>query len=102
MEAGPALFAEFASVIPDTKPHLKGFFFDDLGNVWVIRSAQGKHGSGEGTLPVDVHDPTGTLVATARVVLEAEPRPRIRNGRMATVTSDELGVESVAIYRVPR
>ncbi len=98
--AGPEVFAEFTSLIPDTKPYLQGFFLDDEENVWIIRS--GPNTAGDDTLAMDVYDPSGRLVGFARAALAPEPRPRARDGLMAAVRRDELGTESIALYRIRR
>lgn len=97
---GPSAVAELASLIPDFKPYLEGFFFDDEQSVWVIRTAQGN--SGDDLHDVDIYHSSGTLIAVARTALESEPRPRIRDNLLAGVVRDELGVESVALYRIQR
>lgn len=94
--AGAEVFAEFTSLIPDTKPHLQGFFLDDEENLWIIRSGR----AGDDALAMDVYDPSGTRVAVAHAALEPEPEPRVRNGLLAGVVRDELGVESIALYRI--
>jgi streptogramin lyase len=96
--AGPRAVAEFIGLIPDTRPHLEGFFFDDEENVWIMRSER----AADGTRPIEVYEQSGTLVASARAALEAEPRPRVRDGLLAGVVRDELEVESIALYRVQR
>ncbi len=97
---GPSAVAELASLIPDFKPYLEGFFFDDEQSVWVIRTAQGD--SGDDMHDMDIYDSSGTLMAVAQAALESEPRPRVRDGLLAGVVRDELGVESVALYRIQR
>lgn len=96
---GAAAWAEFTARIPDTWPHLEGFFLDDADAPWIIRTSEEK---GDGRLLMEVYDPDGTLLATARAALEADPMPRVRAGLLAGVTRDDLGVESVALYRIER
>lgn len=98
--AGPETVAEFTALIPDIKPYLRGFFFDGEKNVWVIRTGEDGSGDATRTREMDVYDPDGTLVAVARARLEPEPRPRVRDGLLAGVVRDELGTESVALYRI--
>ena len=97
---GQAGVAEFAGLIPDTKPYLQSFFFDDEQSVWVIRAARGD--SGDDLLDMDIYSLSGTLMAVAHAALESEPTPRVREGLLAGVVRDELGVESVALYRIQR
>lgn len=95
---GQAGIAEMTSLIPDRKPYLAGFFFDDEENVWVIHAARD---ASDGTdRNVDVYDADGAFVATLRAPLSADPRPRMRDELLATVVRDALGVESLALYRV--
>jgi hypothetical protein len=97
-EIGEAAVADFASQLPATRPHLLGFFLDDQANVWIMRTGE----DGNDTPAMDVWDAGGTLLATARAALEPEPRPRVRHGILAGVVRDEVGVESVALYRIRR
>jgi hypothetical protein len=96
--AGPSRFAEFTSLIPETMPHLKGFFFDDRENLWIMRA--GSDGCSDGTVAMDVYDSRGTLIGTARTRMEPQPRPRVRRGLMVGVTTDRMGVESIVISRI--
>jgi hypothetical protein len=95
---GQAAVAEMTGMIPDTKPYLAGFFFDDEQRVWVIHAEGDAAGSHE--RQVDIYNLDGTPVGRARAVLSAEPRPRIRDGLLAAVVRDELDIESVVLYRV--
>jgi hypothetical protein len=96
LEGGPRVFAEFASLIPDTKPPIQGFFLDDGDRVWIIRAES----PSRETRPMDVYLPDGTLLGVARTALEAEPRPRMRRGLLVGVIRDGMGREAVAIYRI--
>ena len=91
-------FMEFANLIPERKPHLKGFFFDDEGNVWIMRSDVEEPGSDANL--IDVYDPEGNLIAVTAAALEVEPTPRVRAGLMAAVVKDELGVDFVALWEI--
>ncbi len=98
--AGPAAVEEMASLIPDDGPLLEGLFFDDQGNVWALRP---QPRSGEASLrPVDIYDGGGDLVGTVDLPLVADPRPAVRNGMVAGVVRDELGVETVVRFRIVR
>ena len=97
---GPSAVAELTGLIPEFKPYLEGFFVDDEQRVWVMRTAQGD--SDDDSYDMDIYDESGTLTAVARAALEPEPSPRVRDGRLAGVVRDELGVESVALYRIQR
>lgn len=92
---GTAAVQELEELIPESHPPLEGFFFDDLGNVWVI---QGAEGSSAGTQAIDVFNADGVNVGQARLMVSAQPRPRVRNGVLAAVIRDELDVESVVTY----
>lgn len=95
---GQAAVAEMAGSIPDTKPYLAGFFFDDEQRVWVI-NAEG-YAAGSSEREIEIYNLDGTPVGRARAALAAEPRPRIRDGLLAAVVRDELGLESVVLYRI--
>lgn len=86
------------SVIPDTKPHLRGFFFDDEQNVWIMRSSDDD--PGDDGWPMDVWDLEGNLLGTARGALESMPWPRVGDGLVAGVLRTDLGIESVRLYEV--
>ena len=95
---GQAGVAEMISLIPDVMPYLEGFFFDDESNIWVIRAAPGAPHDVRRT--IDIYDAQGTPVGIAHATLEADPRPRVRDGLLAAIIRDELGVESVVLYRI--
>lgn len=78
------------------KPHLHAFFIADEQNVWIMRTPRSL---GDAPL-VDVYDASGTLVAVTRVAREPASVPRARGGLLAGVVRDELGVESVALFRI--
>jgi len=77
MSLGQAGVAEVSAMMPDSKPFLSEFFFDDDGHVWVVRSSEGVwDGSAQ---IIDIYDLRGTSVATAHVALAVDPRPRARH-----------------------
>lgn len=94
--AGPGALAEFTSLTPETKPHLGGFFMDDEESVWIMRAA----GADDDTRSLDIYDSSGSLIASARAALDREPSPRVRDGMIAGVVTDELGVPAIARYRI--
>lgn len=96
---GAAAWADFTARIPDTWPHLEGFFLDDADALWIMRTSEEK---GDGRLLMEVYDPDGAPLATARAAFEADPIPRVRAGLLAGVARDDLGVESVVLYRIER
>ena len=97
---GDAAVNRFSDLVPQERPPIAGFFFDEQGEIWVA------HGSelGEGTRShrVSIFDREGTLVGTAELELTVAPRPRVRGGVLATVVRDQLGVESIQPHRVGR
>lgn len=95
---GQAAVAKMAGSIPETKPYLAGFFFDDEQRVWVAHAAGYATGSVE--REIEIYDLDGTRVGRTRAALAAEPRPRVRDGLLAAVARDELGIESVTLYRI--
>jgi sugar lactone lactonase YvrE len=97
--AGAAGIEELTARIPERKPHLRGFFVDDEGRVWIMPT-QGRD-AGPAAATVELYAPDGTPLGVARVAVEPEPRPRVRGGLLAGVVRDELGVESVVLYRMP-
>jgi hypothetical protein len=87
------------SRIPDTMPALASFFFDDMGRLWVMPRANA------GDNPVlDVFEPTGEYLgrvhATERLIVG--PGPAVRGDRMAAVTIDDDGVQSVVVFRIEK
>jgi hypothetical protein len=88
------------SLIPDHKPYYDTFFFDDEGSLWVVRSEVETSDPGERS--VDIYNSDGTPRAFTSLGVAAVPAPRVRNRVLAGVVRDELGVESVAVFRVVR
>ena len=97
---GEAGVSEMTSLIPDTKPYYAAFFFDDEGSLWVMHSEVGV--SDPEVRTVDVYDMDGAPRAVTSRALAAVPTPRVRNGILAGVVRDDLGVESVAVLQVVR
>jgi hypothetical protein len=87
------------SLIPDTQPHLMGFFFDDAANLWVVPSYR----TGRNT-PLDVFDRAGTYQGRLEgpPYLFATPHPAFRGDRMAAVLGSAEGVHSVAVFRIEK
>ncbi|HEX6367509.1 MAG TPA: 6-bladed beta-propeller [Longimicrobium sp.] len=85
------------SLIPNTQPHLLGFFFDDAGNLWV----QPTYPAGRNT-PLDVFDADGTYQGRIEGPLRllSRPAPAIRGNRMAAVMGNADDVHSVAVFRI--
>lgn len=88
-----------ASRIPDTKPALVSFFFDDRGRLW----AEPESAAGEKP-GLDVFEPTGEYLGRVRlpVTLLSDPAPFVRGDRMVGVTTDGDGVQSVVVLRIER
>jgi len=93
----PAKYADFVRMIPDTKPPLQGFFFDDVGRVWIVRTNPDPQSE---RLSIDVYDSDREWVGRADVGVGLEPMPRVRGDFLAGVVRDELGVESVVLFRL--
>jgi sugar lactone lactonase YvrE len=88
-----------ASRIPDTKPALVSFFFDDRGRLW----AEPELAAGE-TPGLDVFEPTGEYLGRVRLPLAvlSDPAPLVQGDRMVAVTTDRDGVQSVVVMRIER
>jgi hypothetical protein len=91
---GAGAVARFMDLVPSTKPGYEDFLFDDGGRLWVARRAP------EGGTRLDVYDGDGRIMAAGVAAIDASPRPRVRDGYLAGVARDPLGVESVRVYRV--
>lgn len=95
---GDETLNRFSGMIPGTMPPLAGFFFGEGDQVWVV------HGSepGQRTRPhvISMFDAERRLVGTTQLEVTVVPLPRVRGGVVATVVRDELGVESVRLYRI--
>lgn len=97
---GQAGIAEISGLIPEARPFYAGLFLDDAGALWVMH-ANGD-ASAERGRTIDVYDTAGTWIATVRSTVAASPTPRVRNGLLAGVARDELGVESVVVESIDR
>jgi hypothetical protein len=87
-------------MIPATKPSIAGFFVGEEGDLWVVLASE-SHERSDGSL-ADVYDSVGDLVATLELTLELGPRPKVRNGILVGVITDDMGVERVGRLRVVR
>lgn len=87
------------SRIPDTMPALDSFFFDDAGRLWVMPRV-----NAGGSPVLDVFEPTGEYLGRVRAPerLIVGPGPAVRGDRMAAVTIDDDGVQSVVVFRIER
>jgi hypothetical protein len=97
---GEAGVSEMASLIPANKPYYGAFFFDEVGSLWVMHAEANVSDPERRT--VDIYDTDGVATATASTALAPVPRPRARNGLVAGVMRDHLGVESIGVFRVLR
>jgi hypothetical protein len=86
------------SMIPTTKPPVRGFFVGDRGELWVMLRSD----SGVGEDRVDVFDSVGVRAALFHLALDPQPRPKIRNGIVLGVATDRMGVARVVRYRIVR
>lgn len=93
-----AEWERYTSLIPERKPHVRGIFFDDEDNVWIIRSDFEEPGSDANL--IDVYDPEGNLIAVTAAAFEELPFPRVRAGLMAAVVKNELEVDFVALWEI--
>jgi len=89
-----------ASLIPVNKPYYGAFFFDEVGSLWVMHAPAGVSDPERRT--VDIYDADGVATATASTALAPVPRPRARNGLVAGVMRDHLGVESIGVFGILR
>lgn len=92
--------SDMKSRIPDNKPYFATFFFDDEGSLWVMHAEVATSDPGERS--VDIYHSDGTPRAVTSMALVPAPTPRVRNGLLAGVVRDHLGVESVAVLQVVR
>lgn len=88
-----------ASRIPKTMPVFQAFFFDDKGNVWVMRDNARNEPK-----PADVFDRAGRYLGQVLLPtrLLSSPAPVVRGNRMVGVVQDEDGVESVIVLRLEK
>lgn len=87
------------SRIPDTMPALASFFFDDAGRLWVMPRV-----NAGGSPVLDVFEPTGDYLGRVRAPerLIVGPGPAVRGDRMAAVTIDDDGVQSIVVFRIEK
>lgn len=88
------------SRIPDRKPALEGFFFDDRDNVWVRPVTE----EALEDRVFDVFDPEGRWLGRVEspVALSSSPAPRFHGDVVYGVTRDELDVPYVVRLRIVR
>ena len=88
-----------ASRIPSTLPVFQSFFFDDEGNLWVMRTAGRNQPK-----PADVFDRAGRYLGEVMLPsrLLPSPAPVVRGNRMVGVVQDDDHVESVVILRLEK
>ncbi|HEX7052241.1 MAG TPA: 6-bladed beta-propeller [Longimicrobiales bacterium] len=86
------------SKIPDTKPPVQTFFFDDEDDIWVERVTS----SDMRGRVFDVFDPVGRYLGAVRLpfALTTSPPPVVRDGVLYGVTRDELDVAYVVRARI--
>lgn len=83
------------SRIPDHKPALNEFAFDDAGHLWVSPVL----GAGEAPA-LDVFTPAGGYLGRVQLPAGKMSVKTIRGDRMAVVAKDSLDVESVVLLRI--
>jgi hypothetical protein len=86
------------SMLPATKPVVRGFFMGDDGGIWVEREPEGDE---TGAL-YDVFDPEGRYLGevTLPFAVELTPPPRLRDAFLHGVIRDELDVQYAVRYRI--
>jgi len=84
--------------IPDTKPALGDFFFDDRDRVWVIPFEETENENPE----LDVFDDGGRFLGTVKVPFpfETNPPPIVRDGVFYAVTKNEFDVPAIVRGRI--
>jgi hypothetical protein len=85
------------AALPKTGPPLRSVTADDAGRIWV----ESVHPSQPGQHLLHVYDPNGRLTAEA-VMPQRDARiaPYVRGNSLYLVQVDDLGVQSIAIYRL--
>ncbi len=86
------------SMIPTSKPPVRGFFVGEEGDLWVLLRTS----SPDRRDRVEVFDSLGVRIATLDVALDPQPRPKVHDGIVLGVARDQLGVERVVRYRIVR
>lgn len=86
------------SKLPDHKPAVSSFFWDDEDNLWVIPVTE----RGRERRVAQVFDPDGRYLGevTFPFELRSSPYPTFRDGVMYAVTTDELEVPFVVRARI--
>lgn len=89
------------SLFPSRKPPTRNFFLDDLGHLWVSRTAAA--GEDEGRV-WDIFDPEGRFLGELALPfnLALGPLPRVHNDVLYGVVRDEMDVPYVVRARVVR
>jgi hypothetical protein len=83
--------------IPSSKPPVEDFFFDDEGNVWVVRVTTAE----DEWKVVDVFDSTGRYLGEVRLPFRlSRPYPVIRGSTIWAVVIDEMEVPYVVRARI--
>jgi hypothetical protein len=84
------------SRIPDNKPALNSFMFDDTGHLWSSPVTSEREGRA-----LDVFEVSGKFLGRVPLPTGVRSRPRlIRGDRMVVVARDSLDVESVILLRI--
>jgi len=86
------------SLIPATKPFFRRLIADSDGNLWVLREGS------EHDWFFDVFGSDGVFLGSIilPVTPSLYPPPLVRSGRMVVVATDDLGTQSVVVYRIQR
>jgi hypothetical protein len=85
------------SRIPSKKPPTEAFFFDDEGNLWVVRVTTAE----DEWRVMDVFDPIGRYLGEVRLPFRlSNERPVVRGADFWAVTTDELDVPYVVRGRI--
>ncbi len=85
------------NLLPKTGPPLRSVTTDDAGRLWV----ESMHPTQPGKLALHIYNPAGAVIAET-VMPERDMRiaPFVRGERLYAVTTDDMGVHSIAIYRL--
>jgi len=85
------------SRIPSKKPPTEAFFFDDEGNLWVVRVTTAE----DEWKVMDVFDPVGRYLGEVRLPFRlSNERPVVRGADFWAVTTDEFDVPYVVRARI--
>lgn len=94
--AGDAGVQQFVDRIPPVKPRVTAAFFDDRGLLWIMRSRAAQ----DVAYPVEAYRLDGTLQGADHLPVVPRPHPKVRGGLLVGVARDELGRESIKVYRL--